>query len=205
MFIEEAQWINRILSSLQPDENNLVANLGSSTAYFRTIVQPHIHENIIKPLEKNGWKIVHVDLKKENGVDVVANVSDALFAKEYANFFSLTLCTNMLEHVKNISIVIDNLFTLTRKNGYVLITVPYKYRLHNDPIDNGFRPKPKEIVSLFEDGMVNVINEEIIRIDDKKYYPIKKSKFLLWGYRERIKYFFGIRFKVSSVLLQVIK
>jgi hypothetical protein len=205
MFIEEAVWLNKTLSALQPSEkNDLVANLGSSGHHYRTVVQPHIHNYIIDLLNKKNWRIMNIDIKKEEGVDLVADISDSAFGKEYENLFSLTICTNMLEHVECIPDVITRLLSVTKKNGYILITVPYKYQLHYDPIDNGFRPKPRQIASLFKKGTVDVLNSHIINIEEKKYYPVKKSKFPLWGYRERIKYFMGKRHKVSAILLQVI-
>jgi SAM-dependent methyltransferase len=205
VFKEEAEWINKALSVLQPDKNgNLIGNLGSSTYFFRTKIQPHIHSLIVEPLEKNNWRLLHIDIKKEDGVDMVADLTKEGFAEAYKNFFTITLCTNMLEHVESISDVVKHLIAVTRNGGYLLITVPYKYQLHFDPIDNGFRPKPKEIVSLFKNS-AHLLSSAIITITDKKYYPVKKSKYPLWGHRERIKYFFGIKHKVSCVLLQVAK
>ena len=204
MFIEEALWIKDALQQIDPLKgNNLIANLGSSTKDFRTSVQPHIDEYILKPLAKK-WNVVNIDLKKEDGVDIVANISDPNFANKYNNHFALTMCTNMLEHVESISDVAKNIFSVTIKNGYLLITVPYKYQLHYDPIDNAFRPTPKEIFELFTQGSVEIVSSKIIVITDKKYYPIKLSRFPIWGRRERIKYFFGFRHKVSGILLRLI-
>ncbi|MEP6512602.1 MAG: hypothetical protein ABJA79_01940 [Parafilimonas sp.] len=205
MFIEESFWIRKTLNQLKPkSNNNEVANLGSSTHHFRTVIQPHIHTNLIGPLIKNCWHINNIDCKKDEGVDLIADVAFPEFAKGHTNKFALTICTNMLEHVENIPAVVNNLLTITITGGYILITVPYKYKLHYDPIDNGFRPKPSEIVSLFPHHSVKVIDSAVIIIHNKTYYQIKKSRFPLWGYRERIKYYLGIKHKVSGVLLQVL-
>ncbi len=205
MFIEESLWIRKIFGQLKPNSNNnAVANLGSSTHHFRTVIQPHIQANLIEPLVKNCWHIHNIDFKKDEGVNLIADVTSQQFARDYENQFSLTVCTNMLEHVQDISAVINNLLTITITGGYILITVPYKYKLHYDPIDNGFRPKPSEIVSLFPHHSVKVIDSAVIIIHNKAYYQIKKSRFPLSGYRERIKYYLGIKHKVSGVLLQVL-
>ncbi len=43
MFREEAIWVKQAVSKIKPlAHNNMVANLGSSTAYFREVIQPHI-------------------------------------------------------------------------------------------------------------------------------------------------------------------
>ena len=81
------------------------ANLGSSTLQFRTTVQPHIQEQLIAPLERNGWQVCHMDMKAEDGVDVIADVSDPGMATRFKDQFTLTICTNMLEHVADIGLV----------------------------------------------------------------------------------------------------
>lgn len=207
MFREESIWIKNALQKIQPSQNNEVANIGSSTGHFRTVVQPHIHKNIMEPLTANGWKVLHVDLKDEPGVDLVADVTQVNFADNFKNRFGLTICSNLLEHVEDIDLVIQNLVDITCNNGYVLITVPNKYKLHYDPIDNGFRPTPFEIASRFLQmgNPVNVIDDQIISISDIDYYRIKQSRIPFWGYRERMKFYMGKRHKVAGILLQVEK
>lgn len=204
MFREESVWIKNVLDTIRPlNENNKVANFGSSTKEFRTVMQPHIEQNIFLPLQKNGWDILHIDFKKENGVDIVADLTDRSFAENFKNKFALTLCTNMLEHVVDIHATVNNLLMVTQHNGYLLITVPFKYRIHHDPIDNGYRPTPDEIVQMFSKNEAELISETIIVINEKKYYRIRKSKIPFWGYRERLMYHLGKRYKVSGVLLKV--
>ncbi|HRH59859.1 MAG TPA: hypothetical protein PL045_04770 [Chitinophagaceae bacterium] len=206
MFREEAVWIKSVLQNLQPlPQNKHAANLGSSTGTFRKKVQPHIHENVIAVLESNGWLVTHADAKMDEGVDIAADLTDAAFGQRYSNAFALTICTNMLEHVEDISAAIKNLLSVTCADGYLLITVPYKYKLHNDPIDNGLRPTPAEIEKLFPNGAVKCIHAGIITIHEKEYYKIKRSKFFLWGYRERLMYYAGKRYKVSGILLRVVQ
>ncbi|HRI21819.1 MAG TPA: hypothetical protein PLA68_12740 [Panacibacter sp.] len=206
MFREEAQWIKTVLENIKPPPaNNKVANTGASSAFFREKIQPHINDCVILPVIGNGWTVVHIDLKQHDGVDIVADIANDLFGRQYKDQFALTLCTNMLEHVDDISIAADNLLAATVLNGYILITVPYKYKLHYDPVDNGFRPSPEQIAELFPYKSVQVLDSAVITISEKAYYSVKKSRFPLWGYRERLQYYLGKRYKVSGTLLQVIK
>ncbi len=206
MFREEVQWVERVLQRIEPlQSNNQVANLGSSTAFFRKQVQPHIDKHLIEPIIQRGWKVINVDIKEETGVDLLADVTSKDFGEQLENQFALTICTNMLEHVSNIPLVIENLFKVTVNCGYLLITVPYKYKIHHDPIDNRFRPQPQEIVALFNGNKVEIIASSIITINDLYYYRIKKSHIPLWGYRDRIGYYLGKRHKVSGVLLKILK
>lgn len=207
MFREESIWIRNALQKIHPSQHTEVANIGSSTGYFRKVLQPHIHNNIMEPLKNSGWNVLHVDIKDEPGVDLVADVTKTNFSGQFKNRFGLTICTNLLEHVEDIDLVIQNLVNITCNNGYVLITVPNKYKIHYDPIDNGFRPTPLEIAGRFLQmgNPINVVAEEIITIQEKAYYRIKKSHIPLWGYRDRLKYHLGNRHKVTGILLQVEK
>jgi len=204
MFREEAVWIEQTLTKIKPlSNNNIVANLGSSTAYFREVIQPHIHNHIIIPLQNNGWKIVHVDFKKDEGVDIVADLTKEDFSNNFQPA-ALTICTNMLEHVEDINMAVTNLVKATCKGGYILLTVPYKYKKHLDPIDNMFRPTPDEIAQLFKQYAINIIDKKIMYIQDKEYYKVKKSRFPIWGYRDLIGYYLGKKHAVSGLLLQVL-
>lgn len=206
MFKEESVWIKKALLKVKPvNGNNQVANIGSSTDHFRKVIQPHIHQNIISTLQLTGWKVCNIDMKPETGVDIVADVTKENFSDNYRNRFSITICTNLLEHVEDISLVIKNLIDITCSCGHVLITVPYKYRKHYDPIDNGFRPKPQQIVDLFKDVAETIIDSRIISITNKDEYRIRRSRFLIWGYRERIAYYLGKRHKTSGVLFSIQK
>lgn len=206
MFREESLWIKDAIQKLKPLNGcNEVANIGSSTDHFRKVIQPHIHNNIIDTLLCCGWNVVNVDMKKEPGVDLVADVTQENFAHPLKDRFELTICTNLLEHVEDIKLVTKNLVAITRSGGYLLITVPYKYKLHYDPIDNGFRPTPQQIVDLFKDVAEHIVDSEIISVTDKDQYRIKKSKFPGWGYRERLAYYFGKRHKTSGILFSIKK
>lgn len=205
MFREESLWIKSALQKIKPSANNEVANIGSSTDHFRKVIQPHIHKNIIETLRASGWHVTNIDLKAEQGVDLVADVTKENFAQPFKDRFALTLCTNLLEHVEDINLVIKNLAAITQSGGHILITVPYKYKLHLDPIDNGFRPTPQQIAALFTSVEVNIIASQIISINDKDQYRIKVSRFPGWGYRERLAYHFGKRHKTSGILFSIKK
>ncbi len=205
MFLEEAIWVGKMLDSIGPAKNRKVANIGSSTGHFRKIVQPHIHISIFDPLEKRDFIIQHIDAKKDEGVDIIEDITQPSFATKYANNFQVVICTNMLEHVENIHAVIENLYACCMNDGFILITVPYKYKKHEDPIDNMYRPLPSEIFSLFEHGKVIEVESKVIVIQQKKYYSKKKSHFPFWGYREIVNYHIGRKHKVSGILLKVVK
>lgn len=203
MFPVESEWIAKALSKCSPRQSKTVANLGSSTLEFRTVDQPHIEANVIKPLEDAGWTIVNIDLKEAEGVDLVADITQSSVREKYKESFELTICSNILEHVVDIDLAINSLVAITKRRGWILITVPYKYPRHLDPIDNMFRPTPAEIATRIKGLEFEIVDQEIIRVDDPNAYSVRKSRFPLWGYRNKLKYALGFRHKVSAILLQL--
>ena len=97
----------------------------------------------------------------------------------------------MLEHVADIGLVARNLMSITADGGYILISVPYRYRIHHDPIDNGFRPTPGEILALFPSAQITCVAKAIISITDPFYYGIKNPGFPSGATMKGLTFFLG--------------
>lgn len=167
MLIEEAKWLNSVLEQIQPESGWTLLDLGSSTEYFRRVDQPYIDYYIFWPLRKLGLKIVHIDSRVAEGVDVVYDISD----RDSPNVIEvvppgdIVLCSNLLEHVLDRQMVAQRLNALTRPGGYLVVTVPHVYRYHEDPIDTGYRPDNKELEALFSNYPFNVVHSRILDVD----------------------------------------
>jgi len=150
MKIEESIWIaNNILKLANPSQKLL--NIGSSTGKFRNLIQPHINKNIFKPIEENGITVIHSDIQDADGVDLVGDLSNEEFVKTLEREkFDFILCSNLLEHLVEIEPICRIIERVLKKNGYAIITVPFNYPYHLDPIDNMFRPSVKELGKKFE-------------------------------------------------------
>ena len=46
MLLEESKWIKKTLEKYFSERDFPMLNIGSSTGYFRKIVQPHIHNQV---------------------------------------------------------------------------------------------------------------------------------------------------------------
>jgi len=160
MKIEESIWIaNNILKLAKPGQKLL--NIGSSTGRFRNQIQPHITKNIFKPIEKNGIAVIHTDIQNSAGVDLVGDLLDEEFVKVLEREqFDFILCSNLLEHLEEIEPICRIIERILKKNGYAIITVPYNYPYHLDPIDNMFRPTVKELAENF--STLKNLNGEIL-------------------------------------------
>jgi len=207
MFIEESLWIKSVLGSLDLPSGSAVLNLGSSTAQFRQLTQPHIENNVFKPLREKGYQINHLDAKQGNGVDIVCDINDPNvdFIDLIGRQFDLVICSNLLEHVLDVNRVARRAADFVKDRGYLLVTVPRSYRNHPDPIDTMFRPAVRELEELFrssEPAMVTAAARVCI-ISHRMYYPVYKSRLPFWGYRDLLRYLFPwARWKVSCVLFQ---
>jgi 2-polyprenyl-3-methyl-5-hydroxy-6-metoxy-1,4-benzoquinol methylase len=193
MFKEESLWIKKTLNSLDDSLIHDVLDVGSSTRQFRTEIQPHIHKNVFSPLQDKGMSISYMDKKNEEGIDYVVDV-ESINAKKIGKTFDLVICCSLLEHVKNPNKVCSFLTDLTKKRGFLLVTVPNRYRYHNDPIDSGFRPSMKKLISMFP-GM-KIIKKKVVHIKDKEKYKLPSIS-------EAIKYIIpALNWKVICLLMR---
>ena len=159
MLLNEAKWINNIITRRLNNFNGNVVNLGSSSLDFIKYNQPYIEYLVVKPLSKN-FKLVNVDVKIDSNIQLTADFltdSGQETIKElHAKVF---LVSNLLEHIPNALDGINQLKKLVEPNSYIILTGPKSFPYHPDPIDNMFRPKLTEIYAHFEKDF------EIIELD----------------------------------------
>jgi SAM-dependent methyltransferase len=150
MRLEESRRIAQILSVAPLPPGSVCLNVGSSTRHFREVEQPHIHSELIRPLEAAGIRVVHCDLKADEGVDLVGNVLDPDFQRQMADRRAdVLLCCNILEHLIDPQAFADACSSLVRPGGYMVVTVPYSYPYHADPIDTMLRVDPQALAGFF--------------------------------------------------------
>lgn len=146
MFVDEAQWLQRVLARLSLPRGSRLLDIGSSTLEFRTVVQPHIERHVFAPLRAQGVAVSHLDAQNAPGVDIVTDIT-TLDGVPAAGF-DAAICTSLLEHVVNREHTVHNICRVLTPCGVLLLTVPLRYPLHFDPIDTGFRPTAEELSAL---------------------------------------------------------
>ena len=149
--------------------------IGSSTFDFRTKTKPHIDKYLHAPLKARGIKIITTDIKSGTGVMISGNIYDYTVFQKMIDFKprSVLLC-NVLEHVEDIVELTSLISKLISHNGIIVVTVPYDYPYHPDPIDNLYRPEPSDIANLFQG--FEVVQSEIVP-DVTYYFELKKMGF----------------------------
>jgi SAM-dependent methyltransferase len=146
----EAEWIFAELMARGVENVSPVANVGSSTLEFRTKKKPHIEERLFRPLREAGCKIVNIDLRKDEGVDLVGDLTDPAFVASLKQMgFKSVICANVLEHLADRGPLVSALSDIVSVGGVLVVTVPYSYPYHPDPIDTLYRPSPGDLAGAF--------------------------------------------------------
>ena len=161
----EAAWLQDELSRYNLGRSSRVLNVGSSTAYFRTVEQPWIDECVFAPLRDRGVEIVHLDLKPAAGVDVVGDLTDPGFrAIALSGHWDVVLCSNLLEHVPERTGLCRALEEFAASiNARLLVTCPHDFPYHPDPIDTMYRPDVDELAAAFPG--LRLLNGAIVRAE----------------------------------------
>lgn len=148
----EADWIGGVVAALQNSQISPCINIGSSTGAFRTEKQPHIDRLIFSPLHQREVQVVHVDMKSGEGIDLVGDILSPAFQQQIISLSPrLTILSNVLEHVTDRAALVAACNEIVAPGRHLIVTVPYSYPFHADPIDTGFRPTPDELLLLFPD------------------------------------------------------
>jgi hypothetical protein len=147
---QEARWVGDALAQFARKDISPLLELGASSRHFREVLKPHIAQCIHRPLAAAGVQIVTSDLVSAEGVNIAGDIyipqTQARLAEVRAN--CLLVC-NIFEHVKDTVEFAGICDGLLNPSGVAIVTVPYSYPFHPDPIDAMFRPSPAEIAALF--------------------------------------------------------
>ena len=208
MFVQEAKLLHELIGSLQWNGNGTVLDIGSSSREYRCKIQPHIDGYIFRPLREVGYKIAYLDKKNEEGIDIIADLTDPLFDRNLQKTtYDLIICSNILEHVIDRELFINNLLSFAHKGSVIIITVPFKYFKHLDPIDTMFRPSLDELIQwINQKGEFEIQHSSYIVINEKRYYKrkMKLARYIpirlsvdFWRY-----YLKSFRWKVTCIAVK---
>ena len=146
----EARWLAAQLRELPVDALSPMLNVGSSTRHFREVKQPWIARDVFAPLGERGCRVIHLDMKMDDGVDLCGDVMDAAFRGRVASLGARSVfCSNVLEHVTEPACLAGQLEAIVPPSGYLIVTVPHRFPYHPDPIDTLFRPDVETLHALF--------------------------------------------------------
>jgi SAM-dependent methyltransferase len=158
---EEADTLRSWVRGLKLERGSVCLNIGSSTRAFREEMQPHVAARFVRPLEGDGIRFVHCDMKEADGVDEVGDILDPDFRTRLRRHdASLLICSNLLEHLTEPQRFANACAELVRDGGFGLFSVPLSYPYHPDPIDTMLRLTPAELAAMMP-GWTTVRSEQI--------------------------------------------
>jgi hypothetical protein len=193
MFENEATWLETLLREKAPEDLSPLLNVGSSTSDFREIEQPWAERRLFAPLRARGVRIVHLDAREGNGIDIKADIlSDNDLPRIRLYRPKSILCCNILEHVQDPGALARRCSEIVGPGGLIFVTVPFSYPHHRDPIDTMFRPSPEELAQLFQPA--TMIRGEIIDVGESYRGQIKRRPWILFRHISRFPFpFIGFK------------
>ena len=116
----------------------------------------HFIEKIFPELKENNF--FRLDLANREYVDIIADLQkDSYFQK----CFDVVICLNVLEHVYKFEDFVNNMSNLVKKDGILLLSVPYNSGLHYLPNDY-FRMSHYALKRLLEEKNFKIESIETI-------------------------------------------
>jgi SAM-dependent methyltransferase len=191
MLKEESIWIKNLLNDHFSVNDFPLLNVGSSTEDFRKNIQPDIHQNVFAPLLKANRKVFHADIKDSKGVDLVGDLNQDSFRRELKTLsIKSVLCSNLLEHLARPEVICKSILDVLPKGGKLIVTLPYQFPYHKDPIDTMLRPTVDEVHEMFSG--TECVTSAIIESTDtylsalranKKYHIIMIARWFMPFYK----------------------
>jgi hypothetical protein len=213
--VETAAWTRAALEEIDFPPGSRALDVGSSTAHYRTVEQPHIEGQVMAPLRARGVEIAHLDAKRAPGVDVVCDLdaADAAVAAQLGEQALVLVCA-VLQTLRDPGRAADLAVRVLQPGGHLVAHHPQSARRVFDPVDNMLRMSPDELAGMFESRGLERVRAETVRIDDPRYYrglvsrpswiPVRERMWLpLPGVSEQVRRRIpALRWKQSCVVMR---
>jgi SAM-dependent methyltransferase len=174
MLLAESEWLKSAIEELVFPPGEMVLNFGSQKLSALKY-QGYIKENIYRPVARKHWELLNFDLFPGEGVDISGDImDDDCFFALVQRKFGVVFVFNVLEHLADRTSICLRIERLLSKGGYLLVSVPFKYPIHNAPIDNLFRPIPDELLQLFPSCAL--VKSDIIIDESFLFYLQRNSR-----------------------------
>jgi len=116
------KFINISLSKIITEKNKHILNICSGGEL----------EELIRKKFNN---IYSIDIDKKRNPSQLLDICENDFSKKLNFKPTLICCFEVLEHTKNPTIAIKNMYELLNKGDYILASVPFNFHIHDEPND----------------------------------------------------------------------
>jgi ubiquinone/menaquinone biosynthesis C-methylase UbiE len=120
-------------------------------------------------IDDYNFRVVYANLSVNKEANVV---NDAAYLPFCNDSFNAVICAELLEHIFNPRIVLSEIFRVLPKDGLLLMTVPFLYRIHADPYDFG------RYTDIFWLTLMKEVGFNEIRIEKQGFYFSVLSDFI---------------------------
>ena len=123
----------------------------------------NVNGNCKSFIKRQGISYLGCDIKEGPDVDLVCDMTKAkeVRSKFKESSFDLIICMNVLEHVFKPIDVLDNMKSLLKGRGYLLVVVPLVWDLHNYPADF-YRLNPDFFIAYSQNAKLEVLENSML-------------------------------------------
>jgi len=115
-----------------------------------------IHKRGRFDIEKYPLYVTYANLVTSKRPDIQC---DAARVPTRGDLFDAVICSELLEHVPEPALVLQEVFRVIKPGGCLLSTVPFLYRIHGDPYDYNRYTGPYWLSLLKKIGFSNILIE----------------------------------------------
>lgn len=157
----EAKWFMDSLAQFDASDISPCINVGCGDVAIE-----FVQRELFSPLNKMGVEIINFDISEGENIDISGDIFDPdTQAKLKVINPKMIICSNMVEHLPKDMLhnFVDALSDILETNGIAVVSAPYSFPFHADPIDTYYRPSPDELSDLF--NKFKLKKSEIIESD----------------------------------------
>jgi len=135
-----------------------------------------------------------VDIRPFPGVEVLADAGNLPFKD---SSLSSVLCTELLEHVLEPGKVVSEIHRILTPGGLLVLTAPFLYPLHRDPVDfhrfteDGLRAMLRDfqVLSILPEGKIFTVLGLMVHVEAETYRLPLPLKLCVWLMAHIISFF----------------
>ena len=131
-----------VILHIMPHVRGKVLDLGAGMAKYKETIKKHAADYIA------------CDVKKNENIDMVCNVTNLVFPPES---FDTVISTQVFEHVDNPFMVAQEIKKVLKMGGNAIITAPFMLPFHADPKDH-FRFSREGLEEIFKSSGFEIID-----------------------------------------------
>lgn len=110
-----------------------------------------------------------LDINYQSNADYILDLCNCSSTVIPNNTFNVIICTEVLEHVHNPFLVVQELYRMATPGGKVCITTPFNFRIHG-PLPDNWRFTIHGLRVLFEN--FNIIDIQELQTDNRNLMPV---------------------------------